>query len=135
MVGKQAETGGIAKHGAKLVTAVACAKVPKITLIIGGSYGAGNYGKLLHILKKIIFLFTYLKFLGMCGRSYSPRFLYMWPNAKISVMGGQQAAGVLSQVAIKSKKKEWIKEDIEEFERPIIKQFDKESSAYFSSAR
>ncbi|KAK9759325.1 Carboxyl transferase domain [Popillia japonica] len=115
MVGKQAETGGIAKHGAKLVTAVACAKVPKITLIIGGSYGAGNY--------------------GMCGRSYSPRFLYMWPNAKISVMGGQQAAGVLSQVAIKSKKKEWIKEDIEEFERPIIKQFDKESSAYFSSAR
>ncbi|GJQ86743.1 hypothetical protein Trydic_g5543 [Trypoxylus dichotomus] len=115
MVGKQAETGGIAKHGAKLVTAVACAKVPKITLIIGGSYGAGNY--------------------GMCGRAYSPRFLYMWPNAKISVMGGQQAAGVLSQVAIKSKNKKWSKEDVEEFERPIIDQFDKESSAYFSSAR
>ncbi|KRT82189.1 hypothetical protein AMK59_3028, partial [Oryctes borbonicus] len=111
----QAETGGIAKHGAKLVTAVACAKVPKITLIIGGSYGAGNY--------------------GMCGRAYSPRFLYMWPNAKISVMGGQQAAGVLSQVAIKSKNKNWTKEDVEQFERPIIEQFDRESSAYFSSAR
>ncbi|XP_022905850.2 probable methylcrotonoyl-CoA carboxylase beta chain, mitochondrial [Onthophagus taurus] len=115
MVGKQAETGGIAKHGAKLVTAVACAKVPKITLIIGGSYGAGNY--------------------GMCGRSYSPRFLYMWPNARISVMGGQQAAGVLSQVAVKTKGKNWSKKDIEDFEKPIIEQFDNESSAYFSSAR
>lgn len=78
MVGREAEVGGIAKNGAKMVTAVACARVPKITVIIGGSYGAGNY--------------------GMCGRSYSPRFLYSWPNAKISVMGGEQAAGVLAQV-------------------------------------
>lgn len=74
-------------------------------------------------------------YIGMCGRSYSPRFLYMWPNAKISVMGGQQAAGVLSQVAVKSKDKKWTKEDIDNFERPIIEQFEKESSAYFSSAR
>jgi 3-methylcrotonyl-CoA carboxylase beta subunit len=78
MVGKKAENEGIAKNGAKLVTAVACAKVPKITLIVGGSYGAGNY--------------------GMCGRAYSPNFLYMWPNAKISVMGGEQAANVLATV-------------------------------------
>src|SRR5690606_37637367 len=77
-VGKTREEGGIAKHGAKLVTAVACAQVPKLTLIIGGSYGAGNY--------------------GMCGRAYRPRFLWMWPNAKIAVMGGEQAAGVLAQV-------------------------------------
>ncbi|XP_045482299.1 probable methylcrotonoyl-CoA carboxylase beta chain, mitochondrial [Harmonia axyridis] len=113
MVGKQAETGGIAKNGAKLVTAVATSKVPKITLIIGGSFGAGNY--------------------GMCGRSYSPRFLYMWPNSKISVMGGPQAAGVLSQVA--NKNKDWSSEKISEFEKPIIDEFEKESSAYFSSAR
>lgn len=78
MVGRDAEIGGIAKNGAKMVTAVACAQVPKITVIIGGSYGAGNY--------------------GMCGRSYSPRFLYCWPNAKLAVMGGEQAAGVLVQV-------------------------------------
>lgn len=113
MVGKQAETGGIAKNGAKLVTAVACAVVPKITLIIGGSYGAGNY--------------------GMCGRAYSPRFLYMWPNAKISVMGGPQAAGVLSQVA--SNNKNWTTEEKEQFETPIIEQFDQEGSPYFSTAR
>ena len=79
MVGREFEASGIAKHGAKMVTAVASAKVPKLTLIIGGSYGAGNY--------------------GMCGRAYSPRFLYMWPNAKISVMGGEQAASVLATVA------------------------------------
>lgn len=78
MVGKNAEEGGIAKNGAKMVTAVACAKVPKFTVICGGSFGAGNY--------------------GMCGRAYSPRFMYMWPNARISVMGGEQAAGVLSTV-------------------------------------
>ena len=78
MVGKQYEAGGIAKHGAKMVTAVACARVPKLTLIIGNSYGAGNY--------------------GMCGRGYDPNFLFMWPNARISVMGGEQAAGVLAQV-------------------------------------
>ncbi|CAG9837266.1 unnamed protein product [Diabrotica balteata] len=88
MVGRQAEMGGIAKNGAKLVTAVACAQVPKLTLIVGGSYGAGNY--------------------GMCGRAYSPRFLYMWPNSKIAVMGGPQAAGVLSQVA--SQGKGWTEE-------------------------
>nr|XP_023014812.1 probable methylcrotonoyl-CoA carboxylase beta chain, mitochondrial [Leptinotarsa decemlineata] len=113
MVGRQAETGGIAKHGAKLVTAVACSNVPKITVIIGGSYGAGNY--------------------GMCGRAYSPRFLYMWPNAKISVMGGPQAAGVLSQVA--SQGKSWSEQQKKEFEKPIIEMFDKEGSPYFSSAR
>ncbi|XP_017778374.1 PREDICTED: probable methylcrotonoyl-CoA carboxylase beta chain, mitochondrial [Nicrophorus vespilloides] len=115
MVGKQAEMGGIAKNGAKLVTAVACANVPKITLVIGGSYGAGNY--------------------GMCGRAYSPRFLYMWPNSRIAVMGGPQAAGVLSQVAVKAKNKDWKQEDVDEFEKPIIEKFDKESSPYYSSAR
>ncbi len=79
MVGRDVEAAGIAKHGAKLVTAVACAQVPKFTVVIGGSYGAGNY--------------------GMCGRAYSPRFLYMWPNARISVMGGEQAASVLATVS------------------------------------
>lgn len=79
MVGREAEAGGIAKHGAKLVTAVASSKVPKFTVVIGGSYGAGNY--------------------GMCGRAYSPRFMYMWPNSKISVMGGEQAASVLATVS------------------------------------
>lgn len=113
MVGRQAESEGIAKHGAKLVTAVACAKVPKITLIFGGSYGAGNY--------------------AMCGRAYSPRFLYMWPNARISIMGGAQAAGVLSQVS--SKGKTWTQKEKADFETPIIEQFDRESAAYFSTAR
>nr|CAD7594306.1 unnamed protein product [Timema genevievae] len=86
MVGRDAEAGGIAKHGAKMVTAVACANVPKLTLIIGGSYGAGNY--------------------GMCGRAYSPRFLYMWPNSRISVMGGEQAAGVLAQISQERRERE-----------------------------
>ncbi|RZC40955.1 methylcrotonoyl-CoA carboxylase beta chain, mitochondrial, partial [Asbolus verrucosus] len=113
MVGRQAEMGGIAKHGAKLVTAVSCSKVPKLTVIIGGSYGAGNY--------------------GMCGRAYSPRFLYMWPNARISVMGGRQAAGVLSQVF--SKGKQWSQKEKDEYEAPIIEQFEREGSPYFSSAR
>jgi len=85
MVGRDAEAGGIAKHGAKMVTAVACAQVPKLTLIVGGSFGAGNY--------------------GMCGRAYSPRFLYMWPNAHISVMGGEQAADVLLQVSRKTQER------------------------------
>ncbi|KAB0803726.1 hypothetical protein PPYR_00696 [Photinus pyralis] len=115
MVGRQAEAGGIAKNGAKLVTAVACASVPKITLLIGASYGAGNY--------------------GMCGRAYSPRFLYMWPNAKIAVMGGPQAAGVLSQVAMASRRQQWAQDKIDEFEKPIIDQFEYESSPYYSSAR
>lgn len=79
MVGRDAEADGIAKHGAKMVTAVSCAQVPKLTLIVGGSFGAGNY--------------------GMCGKAYGPRFLYMWPNARISVMGGEQAAGVLAQIS------------------------------------
>ncbi|XP_060536734.1 probable methylcrotonoyl-CoA carboxylase beta chain, mitochondrial [Cylas formicarius] len=113
MVGRHAESGGIAKNGAKLVTAVACAKVPKLTVIIGGSYGAGNY--------------------GMSGRAYAPRFLFMWPNARIAVMGGPQAAGVLSQVA--SKNKIWTAEEKEHFENPIIEKFQHESSPYFSTAR
>ncbi|CAG9764714.1 unnamed protein product [Ceutorhynchus assimilis] len=111
MVGRQAETGGIAKNGAKLVTAVSCAQVPKITVIIGGSFGAGNY--------------------GMCGRAFSPRFLYVWPNARISVMGGPQAAGVLSQVA----NKKWKEGEKEQFEKQIIDKFDGEGSPYFSTAR
>ncbi|XP_072748569.1 methylcrotonoyl-CoA carboxylase beta chain, mitochondrial [Anoplolepis gracilipes] len=118
MVGKDAESGGIAKNGAKMVTAVACAQVPKITVIIGSSYGAGNY--------------------GMCGRSYSPRFLYSWPNAKISVMGGEQAAGVLTQITKDQRAKEgkqWTQEEEENLKDPIIKQFEKESSPYYSSAR
>jgi 3-methylcrotonyl-CoA carboxylase beta subunit len=86
MVGRDAEAGGIAKHGAKMVTAVSCAQVPKLTLIVGGSFGAGNY--------------------GMCGRAYGPRFLYMWPNARISVMGGEQAAGVLAQVSRQIRERE-----------------------------
>jgi 3-methylcrotonyl-CoA carboxylase beta subunit len=118
MVGREAESQGIAKNGAKMVNAVATAKVPKLTVIIGGSYGAGNY--------------------GMCGRAYSPRFLYMWPNSKIAVMGGPQAAGVLAQITqdqFKRNGKEWTKEIEEKIKAPIIKQFDEESSAYYSTAR
>ncbi|KAJ8964649.1 hypothetical protein NQ314_004729 [Rhamnusium bicolor] len=117
MVGRQAEIGGIAKHGAKLVTAVACAKVPKITVIIGGSYGAGNFGIEIVCVEDPI----------------QPRFLYMWPNAKISVMGGAQAAGVLSDVT--SKGKMWNETEKKMFEKTVIDQFDKEGSSYFSSAR
>ncbi|XP_043279187.1 methylcrotonoyl-CoA carboxylase beta chain, mitochondrial isoform X2 [Venturia canescens] len=118
MVGKDAEAGGIAKNGAKMVTAVACAKVPKITVIIGGSHGAGNY--------------------GMCGRAYSPRFLYSWPNSKTSVMGGEQAAGVLAQVMREQRAregKEWTQEEEEKLKSPLIKQFEEEGSPYYSSAR
>merc|ERR1719266_2784682 len=118
MVGKDAESGGIAKHGAKLVTAVACAQVPKITLLIGGSYGAGNY--------------------GMCGRAYGPRFLYMWPNSRISVMGGEQAAGVLATITQQQRLregKEWTAEEENALKAPIIKRFEAEGSPYFSSAR
>lgn len=118
MVGSQAEANGIAKNGAKMVTAVACADVPKITVIIGGSYGAGNY--------------------GMCGRAYSPQFLYMWPNAKISVMGGAQAAGVLNQITEEQHRrtgKEWTAENAENLQRPIVEQFDAEGSPYYSTAR
>ena len=118
VVGRDAEHGGIAKNGAKMVTAVACARVPKITIMIGGSFGAGNY--------------------GMCGRAYSPRFLYMWPNARISVMGGEQAAGVLVSLDVKKLQKqgkEVTPKMIEELKQPIIAKYDKEGHPYFSSAR
>merc|ERR1719233_722504 len=118
MVGKDAEAGGIAKHGAKLVTAVACAQVPKLPLLVVGSYGAGNY--------------------GMCGRAYDPRFLYMWPNARISVMGGEQAAGVLATITQQQRLregKEWTAEEEAALKAPIIKRFEAEGSPYFSSAR
>ena len=106
MVGKQYESSGIAKHGAKMVTAVACAKVPKLTLIIGNSYGAGNY--------------------GMCGRAYDPNFLFMWPNARISVMGGEQAAGVLAQVRrtqMEGRGETWSEQDEQAFKQPILDDF------------
>jgi len=118
MVGREAEAGGIAKHGAKLVTAVACARVPKLTLLIGGSYGAGNY--------------------GMCGRAYGPRFLYMWPNSRISVMGGEQAASVLATVQAEQRRREgkdWTPEEEKALKDPIIQRFEAEGSPYFSSAR
>ena len=118
MVGKQYETGGIAKHGAKMVTAVACAKVPKLTLIVGNSYGAGNY--------------------GMCGRAYDPNFLFMWPNARISVMGGEQAAGVLAQVRrsqIEDGGEQWSETDEADFKQPIIDNFDAQAHPYYASAR
>ena len=118
MVGQKYEAGGIAKDGAKLVTAVATTKVPKITMIVGGSFGAGNY--------------------GMCGRAYSPRFLWTWPNSRIAVMGGEQAAGVLATVkrdAIERKGGEWSSEDEAEFKRPTIEMFEKQSHPLYASAR
>ncbi len=119
MVGKKYESEGIAKHGAKLVTAVSCAQVPKFTVIIGGSYGAGNY--------------------GMCGRAFNPRFLWMWPNAKISVMGGEQAAGVLATVKQdaleKSGKKPMSEEELNDFKKPILDKYELEGEAYYSTAR
>lgn len=118
MVGKKYENEGIAKHGAKMVMAVSTARVPKFTVIIGGSYGAGNY--------------------GMCGRAYQPRFLWMWPNARISVMGGEQAANVLLTVKkdqLAGKNQQMPEADQIEFKRPILEKYDQESSAYFSSAR
>jgi 3-methylcrotonyl-CoA carboxylase beta subunit len=118
MVGKKYEAGGIAKDGAKMVMAVACAKVPKLTVIIGGSFGAGNY--------------------GMCGRAFGPRFLWTWPNARISVMGGEQAANVLAQVkrdALEKSGKKWCAQEEEAFKAPIIEQYARQSSAYYASAR
>jgi len=118
MVGKKVENEGIARHGAKMVMAVACAKVPKFTVVIGGSFGAGNY--------------------GMCGRAYSPRFMWMWPNARISVMGGEQAAGVLATVKrnqIEAKGGTWSKEEEAEFKAPTLKQFDEQSRPYYATAR
>ncbi|MBK8073090.1 MAG: methylcrotonoyl-CoA carboxylase [Ramlibacter sp.] len=118
MVGRKYENEGIARHGAKMVTAVATAQVPKFTVIIGGSYGAGNY--------------------GMCGRAYSPRFLWMWPNARICVMGGEQAAGVLATVrrdGIESRGGSWSAEEEAKFKQPILDQFGHQSHPYYSSAR
>jgi 3-methylcrotonyl-CoA carboxylase beta subunit len=118
MVGRKYENGGIAKDGAKMVTAVACAKVPKFTLILGGSYGAGNY--------------------GMCGRAYSPRFLWMWPNARVSVMGGEQAANVLAQVkrdALEAAGKAWPKDEEESFKAPIRQQYETQGHPYYATAR
>ena len=118
MVGKKYESGGIAKDGAKLVTAVACAKVPKFTLLIGGSFGAGNY--------------------GMCGRAYSPRMLWMWPNARISVMGGEQAASVLATVrrdGLEAQGKSWSTEDEEAFKKPILEQYEHQGNPIYATAR
>jgi 3-methylcrotonyl-CoA carboxylase beta subunit len=118
MVGKKYEAEGIAKHGAKLVNAVSCASVPKLTLIMGGSYGAGNY--------------------GMCGRAYDPRFLFMWPNARISVMGGEQAASVLTQIktaAMKKQGEDWPEDEAKAFQAQMTERYEAEASPYFSTAR
>ena len=118
MVGRKYEAGGIAKDGAKMVTAVATAKVPKFTLILGGSFGAGNY--------------------GMCGRAYAPRFLWMWPNARISVMGGEQAASVLATVrrdGIEAKGGRWSAAEEEAFKQPIREQYERQGHPYYASAR
>ncbi|MCG8440818.1 MAG: methylcrotonoyl-CoA carboxylase, partial [Caulobacterales bacterium] len=118
MVGAAYEAGGIAKDGAKMVNAVACADVPKFTVIVGGSFGAGNY--------------------GMCGRAYGPRFLFMWPNARISVMGGEQAASVLAEVrreGLESKGESWSEAEEERFKAPIRERYETEGSPYYSTAR
>ncbi len=118
MVGKQYEAGGIARHGAKMVMAVACAKVPKFTVVIGGSYGAGNY--------------------GMCGRAYEPRFMYMWPNARIGVMGGEQAAGVLADIKRAQHQRQgegWSAEQEQTFKQPILDKFAEQSHPFYASAR
>ncbi|MGW0467455.1 carboxyl transferase domain-containing protein [Streptomyces sp. NPDC003027] len=115
MVGRDYEAGGIAKHGAKMVTAVACTRVPKLTVVVGGSYGAGNY--------------------SMCGRAYSPRFLWMWPNAKISVMGGEQAASVLATVKRDQLGDDWSAEDEDAFKAPIREQYETQGNAYYATAR
>ena len=118
MVGRQYEAGGIAKHGAKMVTAVSCARVPKFTVVIGGSFGAGNY--------------------AMCGRAYSPRFLWMWPNARISVMGGEQAASVLATVRrdqLEARGESWPPEAEDEFKQPVRDQYEHQGNPYYSTAR
>ncbi len=118
MVGKKYENGGIARDGAKMVTAVACANVPKFTILIGGSFGAGNY--------------------GMCGRAYQPRFLWMWPNARISVMGGEQAAGVMATVkrdGMEARGQEWSADEEEEFKAPIRDMYEEQGHPYYASAR
>jgi 3-methylcrotonyl-CoA carboxylase beta subunit len=113
MVGGKYEAVGIAKDGAKLVTAVATATVPKITVLIGGSFGAGNY--------------------GMCGRAYSPRFLFTWPNSRISVMGGEQAASVLATVHRDAER--WTKEEAEAFKAPVRQKYEDEGNPYYATAR
>uniref|UniRef100_UPI0034DEB53A carboxyl transferase domain-containing protein n=1 Tax=Streptomyces harbinensis TaxID=1176198 RepID=UPI0034DEB53A len=118
MVGRDYEAGGIAKHGAKMVTAVSCARVPKLTVVIGGSYGAGNY--------------------SMCGRAYGPRFLWMWPGAKISVMGGEQAASVLATVKrdqLAARGEEWPAAEEEAFKEPIRAGYEAQGNAYYATAR
>jgi len=118
MVGRKYEAGGIAKDGAKMVTAVACAQVPKITLVIGGSYGAGNY--------------------GMCGRAYGPRFMFSWPNSRISVMGGEQAASVLATVrrdGMEARGENWSAEEEAAFKAPIRARYEEEGNPYFATAR
>ncbi len=118
MVGRDYEAGGIAKHGAKMVTAVACARVPKLTVVVGGSFGAGNY--------------------SMCGRAYSPRFLWMWPNARISVMGGEQAASVLATVRreqIEAGGEQWPADAEERFTAPIREQYEHQGNPYYATAR
>ncbi|MEN8708644.1 MAG: carboxyl transferase domain-containing protein, partial [Paracoccaceae bacterium] len=118
MVGQRYESGGIAKDGAKLVTAVATTKVPKITMLVGGSFGAGNY--------------------GMCGRAFSPRFLWSWPNSRISVMGGEQAAGVLASVKrdkLERSGQSWSAEDEAAFKQPTLDMFERQSHPLYASAR
>jgi len=118
MVGRKYEAEGIAKHGAKMVTAVSTAQVPKFTVIIGGSFGAGNY--------------------GMCGRAFDPRLLWMWPNARISVMGGEQAASVLATVrrdGIEAKGGSWSAEQEAAFKQPVLDQFEQQAHPYYASAR
>ena len=118
MVGREYEAGGIAKDGAKMVHAVATSTVPRFTVIVGGSFGAGNY--------------------GMCGRAYQPRQLWMWPNARISVMGGEQAAMVLAQVKreqLQREKKSWSAEEEAAFKQPILDKYEREGSPYYSTAR
>ena len=118
MVGREAEAGGIARHGAKMVMAVACANVPKVTVVIGGSYGAGNY--------------------AMCGRSYGPRFLFTWPNARVSVMGGIQAASVLATVRrdnLATEGKDWSAEDEAMFKQPVLDAYEREGHPYYGTAR
>jgi 3-methylcrotonyl-CoA carboxylase beta subunit len=118
MVGRDYEAGGIAKHGAKMVTAVATTRVPKLTVVIGGSFGAGNY--------------------SMCGRAYSPRFLWMWPAARISVMGGQQAASVLATIRREqadARGDEWSTDDEDAFKAPIVQQYEEHGNPYYSTAR
>jgi len=118
MVGRKYEAGGIAKDGAKLVHAVSCAQVPKFTVLIGGSFGAGNY--------------------GMCGRAFNPRFMWSWPNSRISVMGGEQAASVLAQVkkdAIAAKGGKWSEQEEADFKKPIREQYETQGHPYYASAR